>query len=166
MTKLSEHFTFEELTNTTHDDLIEKNKDEATKHKESLSLLCLNILEPIRNYYKAPLTVSSGFRGKELNERVGGSLMSSHFFGEAADIIVKGITPKALFDDIVNEKIPGLKKENIAQVILEKRKSDKDFTWVHISLYTERYKQARHLANKSSSPFEKLIFNGLIYRDV
>ena len=53
----------------------------------SLKNLCKQILQPLRNYYKHPIIVSSGFRCRTLNRIVGGAATSQHLLGEAADIV-------------------------------------------------------------------------------
>ena len=103
--KLSPHFTLDELLITAHKDLQLLQKEEVKPYMSNLYILCNYVLEPIRNYYGKPITITSGFRGKTLNKRVGGSLTSQHCLGEAADILVKGKTVEEVFEDIRNGKI-------------------------------------------------------------
>lgn len=93
----------------------------------NLYILANNILQPIRNYYKVPITVTSGFRGPALNAKVGGSKTSQHCFGEAVDILVKGKTVDEVFDDIRTGKI------NICYRQLIKEKINGKF-WIHIAM--------------------------------
>ena len=58
----------------------------------NLKSVCENILEPIRAHYGVPFSPSSGFRSKELNQAIGGSLRSSHLLGLAVDLEVPGIS--------------------------------------------------------------------------
>ena len=51
----------------------------------NLMYLCKNILQPLRDQF-GPIYISSGFRSKELNKQIGGSPLSQHCQGEAADI--------------------------------------------------------------------------------
>ena len=103
--KLSPHFTLDELLITSHKDLQLLQKEEVKPYMSNLYILCNYVLEPIRNYYGKPITVTSGFRGKTLNKRVGGSLTSQHCLGEAADILVKEKTVEEVFEDIRSKKI-------------------------------------------------------------
>ena len=51
------------------------------------------ILQKIRNYFKVPVTITSGHRTESYNKKVGGEKNSQHLYGAAADIQVKGISP-------------------------------------------------------------------------
>ena len=95
---LSKHFTFNELTNTSHIDLIEKNRLEAKEYLDNLVALANDILEPLRDILKEPIYINSGFRGDALNAKVGGSKTSQHSYGEAVDIRVKSKTAEQLFN--------------------------------------------------------------------
>ncbi len=58
------------------------------------------ILELVREHFNAPVTVTSGTRCKVHNEAVGGKKSSKHLSGEAADITVKGVKPKLVYEYI------------------------------------------------------------------
>lgn len=51
-------------------------------------------LEVLRSYLKAPIKITSGYRSKEHNAKIGGALNSFHVLGMAADIQVKGLKPE------------------------------------------------------------------------
>lgn len=125
--KLSPHFTLKELLVTEHTDLISLQQEEVKPYINNLYILCNYILEPIRNYYKVPVTVTSGFRGNTLNKRVGGSSTSQHCLGEAADFLVKGKTVDEVFEDIRDGKI------DICYRQLIKEKINGKF-WTHIAM--------------------------------
>lgn len=59
----------------------------------NLKLLCVNVLQPIRDYLDRTITITSGLRPRWLNEAVGGAGESEHIYGRAADFIVAGFTP-------------------------------------------------------------------------
>lgn len=86
-------------------------------------------LELLRNIIGAPITIKSGYRNRALNTLVDGSATSAHMQGWAADIKVKGHTPRLVAKAIVESNI------KFDQVILE---SVSEFTpdgvWVHISI--------------------------------
>lgn len=50
-------------------------------------------LEKIREHFGKPITISSGYRCATHNKNVGGATGSRHSKGDAADIVVSGITP-------------------------------------------------------------------------
>ena len=50
-------------------------------------------LQQLRDYFRAPVTITSGCRCPRYNLYVGGAPMSQHKRGTAADIIVKDVAP-------------------------------------------------------------------------
>ena len=54
-----------------------------------LKELIAKLLNPIREAWGSPILVSSGYRCKELNAKVGGAKTSAHLLGYAADLIPK-----------------------------------------------------------------------------
>lgn len=69
----------------------------------------IDLLELIRHKSgDNPITILSGHRCKKHNKAVGGAVNSQHLLGNAADIQIKGMTPKQvhlLIDNISNEKL-------------------------------------------------------------
>jgi len=65
---------------------------------EHLQELVEKVLDPLRDAWGSPLTVSSGFRCEKLNSAVGGSATSAHLKGYAADIVPKVGTLKSFID--------------------------------------------------------------------
>lgn len=51
-------------------------------------------LQKIREHFNAPITITSGYRCTTHNSRVGGATGSRHTKGDAADIVVKGVSPR------------------------------------------------------------------------
>lgn len=51
-------------------------------------------LQQIREHFKSPITITSAYRCPTHNSRVGGAPGSRHSKGDAADIVVKGVTPR------------------------------------------------------------------------
>lgn len=73
------------------------------QHLENLKKLATNIFQPIRDHFKTPIIISSGYRSEKLNRLVPGtSIVSQHSQGEALDIDMDGtkITNKQVFDFI------------------------------------------------------------------
>ena len=54
----------------------------------------LEVLERIRKEFNAPVTINSACRCANHNKNVGGASNSTHLFGLAADIDVKGVKPE------------------------------------------------------------------------
>lgn len=78
-------------------------------------------LQPARELLNAPMTITSGFRNPLVNRLVGGVNSSQHLYGQAADFIIKGMTPNQIISIIKTSKI------EFDQLINEYDK------WVHIS---------------------------------
>ena len=97
------------------------------EHLENLKDLALNVFQPIRDHFKVPIHISSGYRSRILNNAVNGAAKSQHCSGQAIDIDVDGtsITNKQVFDYI---------KDNLDfdQLIFEFG-TDKNPDWVHVS---------------------------------
>lgn len=66
--------------------------------EDTVDALLLEALEAIRNHFEKPIRVTSGFRCKRHNERIGGSKNSQHTKGRAADIVVSGTSPSDVAD--------------------------------------------------------------------
>jgi uncharacterized protein YcbK (DUF882 family) len=62
----------------------------------------LEVLIDIRKYFAAPVTVNSGCRCADYNRKIGGAANSQHLLGRAADIAVKGASPRAIANFIEN----------------------------------------------------------------
>ena len=63
---------------------------------ENMEKLCAEILQPIRDAYSIPFTVSSGYRCPELCIAVGSNIHSQHAKGQAAGFEVPGISNRML----------------------------------------------------------------------
>lgn len=64
------------------------------------------ILEELREFFNAPITIKSGCRCAEYNKSIGGAKNSQHLYGRAADIVVKGVTPSSVYHkakELLNE---------------------------------------------------------------
>lgn len=56
----------------------------------------VEILQKIRTHFGKAVTINSAYRTATYNKKVGGATYSQHLYGIAADIKVKGVTPKAV----------------------------------------------------------------------
>lgn len=112
--------------------------------KRSLQRLIDNVLDPARELLGKPITVSSGYRCKKLNEKVGGSNTSQHVKGEAADIqtydcmyLFKLIRDNLIYDQLIYETKDMIKGGKIIGIT----------TWVHVSFCDNNRNQAFRMHN-------------------
>ena len=122
--KLTEHFAlseFEESAIAAEHGI--KNHAPVELYNRLITL-CEKVLEPVREHFGRPVTITSGYRGLTLNRLIGSHDDSQHVLCEAADIVIAGVEPI-----------------DIAQFIHTHLSYDQCIEehgrWVHVS-YTER----------------------------
>ena len=99
---LSEHFTLEELTATSHREF--DNTPNATEIANLTRLAAT--LEQVKTLLGGkPVMINSGFRSKQVNDSVGSKDTSQHRIGCAADIRVPGMTPNEVVKAIIASDI-------------------------------------------------------------
>ena len=59
------------------------------------------MLQRIRDHFKAPVTINSGYRSPRYNMAIGGASRSFHVSAMAADITIKGCTPVQVLEGIL-----------------------------------------------------------------
>lgn len=67
--------------------------------KENLKTLAEQ-LEVLRLHFGKPITITSGYRSPAHNEKIGGAKNSYHTLGMAADIQIKDVSPKIVYNAI------------------------------------------------------------------
>jgi zinc D-Ala-D-Ala carboxypeptidase len=124
---LSKSFTLNELTKSQEATRLGIDNTPNEEHILNLKLLCENVLQPIRDFYGMPLSVSSGYRSAALCEAIGSSSKSQHTKGQAADFEIFGVANKDLADFVV-------KNLDYDQCILEFwNENEPNSGWVHCS---------------------------------
>jgi hypothetical protein len=138
--KLSEHLDLSEVTRSESAKRKGISNMPTEAHIANFKLLAEKIFEPIRNHFRCPIIISSGYRSKELNAAIGGSLTSQHCQGEAIDIDMDG-TPNGVTNRMVFDYI----KDNLDfdQLIYEFGDSNNP-DWVHVS-YESTGKQRKQI---------------------
>ena len=137
--KLSKNFTYEELC---HSGVAErkglrnrpKTKEEERVVIENLKALCMEVLQPLRDYLAKPVVISSGYRSEEVNRMVGGVKGSQHLKGEAADIHVENTEHLLKIMHYIMDET------DFDQLIWEKNRAG--VQWVHVSY--RRYGVNKH----------------------
>jgi len=133
---------------STHLDLSEVIRSDSAKrngisnmptgeHIANFMLLAEKIFEPIREHFGVPIHISSGYRSKELNAKIGGSATSQHCKGQAVDIDMDGST-----NGVTNADVFNYIKDNLPfdQLIWEFGNEDNP-DWVHVSYVPNGRKQ-------------------------
>jgi hypothetical protein len=135
---LSKSFTLNELTKSQEASRLGITNIPNEEQILNLKILCEKILQPIRDFYGMPVSVSSGFRSPELCKAIGSSSTSQHTRGEAADFEIFSIANKALAEFIVA-------KLDYDQCILEFwNENEPNSGWVHCS-YSSKYNRRQYL---------------------
>ncbi len=150
--RLSNNFYLEEfVVSQTAERHGYKNEPNA-KQIENLRLLCVNILQPLREIINSPIFINSGFRSFDVNAAVGGKFNSQHLEGKAADIIVPSMNLVDVFNII-------LQKLSFDQLIYEFGK------WIHVSWNEEKNRNEVLLSKKvyGKTVYEKVIGNSLSF---
>jgi len=124
---LSKSFTLNELTKSQEATRLGIDNIPNEEHIQNLKILCEKILQPIRDFYGMPVSVSSGYRSVALCEAIGSSSKSQHTKGQAADFEIFGVANKDVAEFIV-------KNLEYDQCILEFwNENDPNSGWVHCS---------------------------------
>ena len=129
MTKLSEHFTLEELTFSATAQRKQIDNKPPAEVLENMKRLAAGLEEVRAVLGNKPMRINSGYRSPKLNRAVGGARLSAHMAGYAADFvcpefgsplkIVKALAATGIqFDKLIQEG-----------------------TWVHISFAPEARRQ-------------------------
>lgn len=129
MVKLSKNFDSNEFTYSVTAQANRINNAPSIEVINNLKALCENVLQPLRDYLNSPVKITSGYRCKELNTKVGGKSNSQHLTGNAADFI----TPYKNLKDVFNY----IKNNLVYDQLLYEYNSKGDI-WVHVSYVRNR----------------------------
>lgn len=121
--QLSKNFTLREMCASLTAELYNIKNEPTQKDVDNLTRLCQNVLQPARDDFGKPIHVNSGFRCKELNDKVGGKKNSYHLKGQAADLHVDNEKEGFLLSALL------LRSKYTDLVLLEKRKGR---YWIHV----------------------------------
>ena len=133
MTKITEHFSLEEMCKTNKN--LKNVPNEA--QVENLKRLC-RWLEMLRSEWNKrygegddPIVINSGFRSPAVNAAVGGAKGSNHLTGCAADIRVSGIEQLVRYATILLD-ISDESQEDFDELLLER--NAKGAYWLHFAV--------------------------------
>ena len=100
-----------------------------------LNRLIDRLLDPVRELWGGPITVTSGFRCPVLNKAVKGVPSSQHVKGEAADITVGNPEDNRKLFELI--RTSGLAFDQLID--------ERNYTWLHVSYSDNNRKQILHL---------------------
>ncbi|MEW6701553.1 MAG: D-Ala-D-Ala carboxypeptidase family metallohydrolase [Bacteroidota bacterium] len=133
--KLSASFYLNEFTISQEAERHGYRNEPNEKQIENLKLVCVNVLQPLREIIAVPIFINSGFRSFDVNAAVGGKFNSQHLEGKAADFIVPSMNLVDVFNII-------LQKSSFDQLIYEFGK------WIHVSWNGEKNRNEVLLSKK------------------
>lgn len=153
--KLSKNLSLQECTKSQTAIRLGIENTPSEEAIDSLIRIAREVFQPLRDHYRLPIGVSSGYRSEELNRAIGGVSSSQHCKGEALDIdadIYGGLTNKQVFDYI---------RDNLEfdQLIWEfGDESTPD--WVHVS-YKEHWNRGQVL--KASKEGRRTVYTDITH---
>ena len=125
---IKEFETSETASKNKIDNSIPQNK------RRNWEYLTEKVLDPIREKYGKPIRITSGYRCKELNDKIGGVSDSQHLGKDAAAADITGGSPtenKKIFD--IAKQLMQEGKIEFDQLIDESK-----LQWVHIGIKINR----------------------------
>ena len=144
--QLSGHFSLRELTKSQTATRKGIDNTPSPEQVDSLTTLCIQVLEPTRRHFGKPMVITSGYRSEALCEAIGSKKTSQHAKGMAADFEMFGEDNKTLAQYIKNNLI-------FDQLILEFYNSTAPNSgWVHCSY------------DKNNNRKQSLIYDGKDYK--
>lgn len=135
--ELTKNFTINELTYSVTAQANNIDNRPSVEIIANLKALCENILQPLRNHLGCPVIITSGYRCKDLNKKIGGAQNSQHIKGQAVDFVVPQKDLKTVFD-YIKTTLP------YDQLLLESGKNGK---WIHISYCQNGYNRHQAVEN-------------------
>lgn len=141
MEKISAHLSLKEAVRSNTAARMGIDNNPTPSHLANLRIIAEKVFEPIRAHFGKPITVSSGYRSKALNDVTpGSSKTSQHCTGEALDLdqdgTTTGVTNRMVFEFIKNNL-------EFDQLVWEYG-TDQNPDWVHVS-YRATGKQRKQI---------------------
>jgi len=151
--ELSKSFTLNELTKSQEATRLGIDNIPNEEQIQNLKILCEKILQPLRDYYGMPVSVSSGYRSVALCEAIGSSAKSQHTKGQAADFEIFGVANKDVADFIVQNL-------EYDQCILEFwNENEPNSGWVHCSYSSNNNRKQYLKAHKIDG---KIVYSSVV----
>lgn len=128
MEQFTKNFSYDELIASATAKRLGLDNTPNEQEKEKLRQLAEDVLQPIRDAWRSPIVVNSGFRSEAVNRAVAGAKNSQHRLGEAADISIGGKERNKKLFNFINKLVQkGTIK--VGQLI-----DEYNYSWIHVSL--------------------------------
>lgn len=134
---LTKNFTIHELTYSVTAEANKIDNRPSVQVIANLKALCEKVLQPLRDYLRCSVIVTSGFRCAVLNKKIGSTVNSQHLTGQACDFIV----PQKDLKDVYNYIKHNLPYD---QLLYEYNKKDK---WIHVSYRSDGHNRKQAFDN-------------------
>jgi hypothetical protein len=153
--KLSNHLSLAEVTRSETAKRKGISNMPTAEHLENFKLLAEKVFESVREHFKVPIHISSGYRSADLNKAIGGAgktvngvyvPSSQHCHGQAIDIDMDGSGSEVTNADVFNYIKDNLDYD---QLIWEFG-TDKNPDWVHVSYSKTKNRKQRLKAVKTN----------------
>lgn len=144
MDNISKHISYSEATVSQTSVRLQIDNTPNSVVLAKMKLVAEKCFEPIREHFNRPITISSFYRSKALNQTIGGVVNSQHQTGEAIDIQCGGAHSD------MNLEILNWAKTNLDydQLINEYPDSKGCPSWVHISFKSKETNRHQFLTIK------------------
>ncbi|MCL4550136.1 MAG: D-Ala-D-Ala carboxypeptidase family metallohydrolase [Bacteroidetes bacterium] len=154
--KLTENFNLDEFTISQVAERHGYRNEPNEKQIENLRLLCVNVLQPLREIIALPIFINSGFRSFEVNAAVGGKFNSQHLEGKAADFIV----PSMILVDVFNIVLQNFSFDQLIYEFGNQPRLDRrvEAGWIHVSWNGEK--------NRKDVMISKKVYGKTVYEKV
>lgn len=124
--KLSKNLSLAEVVRSETAKRLSIDNNPTKEHIENLKAIAENVFQPVRDHFKTPIHVSSGYRSEELNRAIRGSKTSMHMQGCALDLDMD-------FTSVSNKDIFDYIKDNLDFDTLIWEFGEESPNWVHVS---------------------------------
>ena len=154
--RLTNNFSLNEFT-ISHEAERHGYRNEPNERQiENLRLLCVNVLQPLREIINVSIFINSGFRCFDVNAAVGGRFNSQHLEGKAADFVVPSMNLVDVFNIVLHQlSFDQLIYEFGNQPRLDRRV---EAGWIHVSWNGE--------LNRKDVMISKKIYGKTVYEKV
>lgn len=133
--RISKNFKMEEFIESSTAKKYNIDNTPSEEIKKRIIELVEKVMQPIRTKWGKSIIITSGYRCKELNSKVGGSKTSQHMSGYACDFETTNGQNAELFN-MIKEMIEN-KEIEVDQLIWEYGTKENP-NWIHISLHTDK----------------------------